>query len=209
MADQEGTMTDTIPPIYRVQIDILTRRIEYFTQLLGISKKLVDQASISAQRNNAVDRLSILILLGDKAKLWHMISFAAVGGSGTVSMEACKLPYDNSVRGRYARGSLQEIRERTQLASIDPQIANKIENRVQQILGGRTESTCAVTEGLTEDQLANLGFKDAQQPVDTPHIAPLSPVSDRRAWRIGRPISTDAHTSDTHRRGPALDRHPS
>jgi hypothetical protein len=202
-------MTDTIPPIYRVQIDILTRRIEYFTQLLGISKNLVDQAGISAQRNNAVDRLSILILLGDKAKLWHMISFAAVGGSGTVSMEACKLPYDNSVRGRYARGSLQEIRERTQHASIDPQIASKIENRVQQILGGRTESTCAVTEGLTEDQLANLGFKDAQQPIVTSHIAPQSPVSDRRTWRNGRPISTDAHTSDTHRRGPALDRHPS
>jgi hypothetical protein len=172
MANQEGTMTDTIPPIYRVQIDIVTRRIEYFTQLLGMSKKLVDQAGISAQRSNDIDRLSNL--LGDKAKLWHVISFVAVGGSGTVSMEACKLPYDNNVRGKYARGSLQEIRERTQHASIDPQIASKIKKRVQQILAGRTESTCAVTEGLTEDQLANLGFKDAQQPVDTPtsrHVA--------------------------------------
>jgi hypothetical protein len=163
-------MTDTIPPIYNpsdsldVQSETLTRRIEYFARLLQVSTNNVDQANISAQQNNDIECLSNLP--SDKAKLRHMIWFTA-DGSGTVIMTAYELPFDNGVRGKYARGSLQEMRERTQHASIAPQIASKIEDRIQQAIVENTHSL-AVTEGLTESQLGKLGFKDAQQPVDTP-----------------------------------------
>jgi hypothetical protein len=159
MADQEGAMT--IRPIYSpndwiaLQIEILARRIEYFARLSRLSTNSGDQASISAQQNNDMERLSNLP--SDKAKLRHTIWFAA-DGNGTVIMTAYKLPYDNGVRGKYARGSLREIRERMQLASVDPQIASNIADRIQQAIGENTHSL-AVTEGLTEAQLAELGFR--------------------------------------------------
>jgi hypothetical protein len=154
-------MTDTIPPIYspngstEIQRETLTRRIEYFARLSRLSTNSGDQASISAQQNNDMERLSNLP--SDKAKLRHTIWFTA-DGNGTVIMTAYKLPDDNRVRGKYARGSLQEIRERMQLASVDPQIASNIEDRIQQAVGENTHSL-AVTEGLTEAQLAALGFR--------------------------------------------------
>jgi hypothetical protein len=156
-------MTDTIPPIYspndsiEVQRETLTRRIEYFARLSRLSTNLVDQATISVRENKDIERLSNLP--SDKSKLWHMISFAA-GGSGTVRMMAWELqPYDNGVHLKDARASLQEMRERTKHASIDPQIASKIEDRIQNVLDGNTGWTVAVTEGLTEAQLAKLGFR--------------------------------------------------
>jgi hypothetical protein len=154
-------MTDTIPPIYgpsdsiEVQRKTLTRRIKYFARLSRFSTNSGDQASISAQQINDMKRLSNLP--SDNAKLRHTIWFTAVG-NGTVIMTAYELPYDNRVRGKYARGCLQEMRERMQLASVDPQIASNIEDRIQQAVGENTHSL-AVTEGLTEAQLAELGFR--------------------------------------------------
>jgi hypothetical protein len=161
MADQEGTMADTIPPIHspndsiEVQRDTLSRRIEYFARLSRLSTNSGDQASISAQQNNDMERLSNLP--SDKSKLRHTIWFTA-DGNATVIMTAYELPYDNRVRGKYARGCLQEMRERMQLASVDPQIASDIEDRIQRAVDENTHSL-AVTEGLTEAQLAEIGFR--------------------------------------------------
>jgi Mg2+ and Co2+ transporter CorA len=161
MADQEGTMADTIPPIHspndsiEVQRDTLSRRIEYFARLSRLSTNSGDQASISAQQNNDMERLSNLP--SDTSKLRHTIWFTA-DGNATVIMTAYELPYDNRVRGKYARGCLQEMRERMQLASVDPQIASDIEDRIQRAVDENTHSL-AVTEGLTEAQLAEIGFR--------------------------------------------------